>query len=255
MKKWKSVVNFKNVVDYFYEVSYYGEIRILGTSEILHKKIAQKSKHPYYAVYLKCKDGKKRWFLVHQIVATFFVNIPEKYKDGNTYDLVPDHLDNNGLNNHYTNLEWKTRGENVRDAFEKGYIDTKCDKHNGAIISNDEATSICKYLEDGKSYSEIITLMGFPNNKSYRSLLVRIKNGLVWREISKNFNINKTRRNFSDSQRLMIEYIPLIRRYIQEGKRNSEIIELIWGKNCRSYNSKDITIRNIRRGKIYNDII
>ena len=255
MEIWKTVVGFKNVADNYYEISSDGNVRYISDHYMLHKKISFKPKHPYYSVYLLCKDGLKRWILVHQLVATFFVQVPDKYKDGKIYDLVPDHLDNNGLNNHYTNLEWKTRSENIKSAFAKGFINNKCDNNGNSIITNEEAINICKLLEDNKSYSEIIELMGFPDNKSYRSLLVRIKNGVAWKEISDQFDIKREQRKFSNKQQQIVQYIPLIRKYIQEGKRNSEIIELIWGKDCKTYNSKDITIRNIRRGKIYNDIL
>ena len=35
--------------------------------------------------------------------------------------LQVDHLDNNKLNNHYTNLEWVTNSENVRWSYLRGF--------------------------------------------------------------------------------------------------------------------------------------
>lgn len=104
MKKWKTIKNFKNVVDDMYRASYEGEVRYKKSKDLIHKKIANKKHHPYYAVNLLKTNGKKEWVLVHQLVATFFVKVSKKYI-GTEKELVPDHLDNNGLNNLYTNLE------------------------------------------------------------------------------------------------------------------------------------------------------
>lgn len=253
MKKWKAIKEFKKVIDDYYEVSYDGNVRRIYDKKILHKKIALKKRHPYYAVSLKLKDGTTGWVMVHQLVATFFVKIPEKYF-GLDVELVPDHIDNNGFNNNYKNLEWKTRGENIKIAHEKGQINNKGENHKKSLISNDEAMIICKYLEENRSYDEIISLMKFPDNKSYRTLLVRIKNGIAWKDISKNFNIDKSSTKYRPSQMETISHLPIIKKLIEEGKRNSEIIRIVWGEDCDKYNSKDITIRNIRKGRIFKDI-
>lgn len=144
-EKWKIINGFKNVIDDTYEVSNFGNVRYKDSTFILHKKIANKKYHPYYAVSLLRARGNAEWVLVHQLVATYFVDIPEELLNEN--DIVPDHLDNNGLNNYYLNLEWKTRGMNVSDAFKMGYIDNSGEKHRDVFISEKEANLICKYLE------------------------------------------------------------------------------------------------------------
>ena len=101
IEEWKTINNFKNIQNNLYEVSNFGYIRNKKDKTYLKMKIANKKHHPYYAVYLMHNDGKKRWVLMHQLVAFCFVKIPKKY-DGET-DLVPDHLDNDGLNNNYKN--------------------------------------------------------------------------------------------------------------------------------------------------------
>lgn len=113
---------------------------------------------------MKTKNGKQEWILVHQLVATYFVKIPKKYRNCN-FDLVPDHLDNDGLNNHYTNLEWKTRGENTKSAHENGFINNSCENSPHSLITNKEAIEICVCLENNMCYDEIIRHMNFPNTK------------------------------------------------------------------------------------------
>lgn len=253
MKKWKTINNFKNVIDDYYEVSYEGEVRIKETKKILHKKIVSKKKHPYYAVSLKQKNGKIEWILVHQLVASFFCKIPIKYLSENV-ELVPDHLDNNGLNNHYKNLEWKTRGENVSSAFKEGYINNSGENHSSTSITNKQVRKICEYLEKDMSYDQILEKMKFPNNKSYRSLLVRIKNRVAWKSISKDYDFDKKKIKYTKSQSETIKYLPLIRQMIEDGKRNIDIIHAIWGENCDKIKSKDMTIRKIRNNEIYTEI-
>ena len=254
MKTWKIINNFKNVENDMYEISKFGEVREKKTKKILHKKVAQKKNHPYYAVYLKKQNGKSDWVLVHQLVATFFVKIPKEIKESGK-ELVPDHLDNNGLNNNYNNLEWKTRGGNVKSAHEKGFISNKCDNSPHALISNSEAREICTYLEKGLTYNEILDKMNFPNQKKYRALLVRIKNRNAWNDISKDFNFNSSKTKYTKSQLETLEHLPQIKSMIEQGYSNIEIIRAVWGSDCDKIKSKDITVRNIRQNKIFKDII
>ena len=251
-EKWKTIKNFKNIFDNEYEVSNYGNVRIKLTKQLLHKKIANKKHHPYYAVFLK-RYTKNEWILVHQLVATFFCKIPDELKG---LDIVPDHLDNNGLNNYYKNLEWKTRGENISSAFEKGYCDNSGENHKDVFITEKQANEICKFLEDGLSYDEIISKMNFENTKKYRTLLVRIKNGLAWKNVSKKYAIKKEEIKYTKSQMETIEKLSLIIKLMEKGLSNSEIYNIVWkGSDTSKRESKMVTLRLIRKGKIYTELI
>lgn len=250
--KWKTIKNFKNVEDNLYQISSNGDVRYRDNHEIIRKKIANKKKHPYYAVYLKQRNGKKEWVLVHQLVATFFVKIPDRYKY--IEDIVPDHLDNDGLNNNYRNLEWKTRGENVKSAFEKGFLNNSCDNNKNAIVSDYEVHEICMYLEQTKEYDDILYLMDFPNNKQYRSLLKRIKNKVAWVDISSQYNIPDTVK-YSDKQKETITKLPIIRKMISDGFKDYEIVRSIWGDlDKKQLKAKGQTVSDIRNHKIYENI-
>ena len=231
-EKWKTIENFKNIFDNEYEVSNYGNVRIKLTKQLLHKKIANKKHHPYYAVFLK-RYTKNEWILVHQLVATFFCKIPDELKG---LDIVPDHLDNNGLNNYYKNLEWKTRGENISSAFEKGYCDNSGENHKDVFITEKQANEICKFLEDGLSYDEIISKMNFENTKKYA--------------------IKKEEIKYTKSQMETIEKLPLIIKLMEKGLSNSEIYNIVWkGSDTSKRESKMVTLRLIRKGKIYTELI
>lgn len=249
-EKWKKLKNFKNVVNNMYEVSNYGNVRNCNTKEELHKKIANKKHHPYFAVYLKHKTGKSEWVLVHQLVAFCFLKIKNKYSIYT--EIVPDHLDNNGLNNYFENLEYKTRGENVKSAHEQGFINNSCDSNMNAIVSNSRVIEICKLLEKGLSYSEILDQMKLPNTKQYRTLLIRIKNKNAWTDISKTFNIPL--RVMSESQKYNYDKIPDIVKLIKDGFSNSQICDIIFPDE-RKRDAKMIFINNIINKTIYKDYL
>lgn len=250
--KWKKLKNFKNVLDDRYKISNDGDVMDLLVPEIMHQKIANKKHHPYYAVYLKFKNGKSEWVLVHQLVAHCFVKIPKKYKG--VKDLVPDHLDNNGLNNNYKNLEWKTRGENVSDAFKKGFVNYNGENSSSAIINNATAHKICKLLEKDKTYKEIIEELDLPDNKSIRQLLVRIKCRNAWTEISSQYKFDSSKNKYTEKQLFVINNIPKIQKLIAEGYNNMEIARMIWDSDC-NIKSAAMTVANIRNKSIYQEFL
>lgn len=68
----------------------------------------------YYIIRVNSKVGR----LVHRIVAYYFC---EGYKEG----LDVNHIDGDKLNNHYTNLEWVTRKQNIHHNIKMGRFDVK----------------------------------------------------------------------------------------------------------------------------------
>lgn len=247
-EKWKTLKGFKNVTDNKYQISNHGNVRKRKSKELLHLKIACKKKHPYHAVYLKQNSGKKEWVLVHQLVAYLFLEIPEKYI-GQDVELVPDHLDNDGLNNYYENLKWKTRGENVSDAFKMGYCNNSGENSKHAIITDKEAHQICKYFCDNLSNDEILDLMGYPKNNKYRTLLTRIKNRLAWNHVSNHYIYEKCS-GLTDKHRAIIEVMPRIKEFISNGLSNTQIYEILW-KGDGKRESKMELLRGIRSKRVY----
>lgn len=61
------------------------------------------------------KNNKTTRFGVHQLVAMHYVK-------GRFDGAVVNHKDGNTLNNHYTNLEWVTQRENIRQGYETSGI-------------------------------------------------------------------------------------------------------------------------------------
>lgn len=98
---FKSIENYPN-----YEVSNYGRVKSLkfGKERILKPR---DSKGGYLVVALY-KNGKRKTFKVHQLVAICFLN----HKPDGTQKTVVDHVDNNKLNNHINNLQLTTNRHN-----------------------------------------------------------------------------------------------------------------------------------------------
>jgi len=66
-----------------------------------------------------CKNGKKKNFKLHRLLALHFIPNPENKP-------CVDHIDGDSLNNNLNNLRWATKSENCRNRKTKGYCITKC---------------------------------------------------------------------------------------------------------------------------------
>lgn len=131
---WKQLKDYPN-----YCVSQSGFIRrndipnetiIKGTKCIRHykskilKPIFNKS-NGYLSVYLKDQNNKYKICYIHRLVAQTFIPNPENKREVN-------HIDGNKKNNCVDNLEWATREENIRHAFDNNLIkkENQSSSHN-----------------------------------------------------------------------------------------------------------------------------
>lgn len=107
--EWKPIKDYEDL----YMVSNTGLIKSLhwGKEKLL-KQVIRNNNYPYYFVGL-LKNGKRKYFAIHRLVAMMFIPNP------NNYEQV-DHLDGNKLNNNVENLEWVTPKENTNRAWKKG---------------------------------------------------------------------------------------------------------------------------------------
>lgn len=99
------------IENYNYEVSNNGEVRNIKTKQL--KKLSSGGTSEYLIVQIYIKDKKRKTFLVHRLVAKYFVENPLKKGYVN-------HIDGNKLNNNYKNLEWVTAKENMEHAISIG---------------------------------------------------------------------------------------------------------------------------------------
>jgi len=129
MEIWKGITRFNNE----YEVSNLGKIRST------HKVIMKSNGKTYTRVskvlkpalqsdgYLKCAvsfNGKLITRPVHRLVAETFKPIDFGYMEVN-------HIDCDKTNNSIDNLEWCTKSENIKHAYNNGLIKPKRGDKNG----------------------------------------------------------------------------------------------------------------------------
>lgn len=101
---WKDIQGYEGL----YQVSKLGEVRSLNykgfTGKIQNLTLTLR-KDGYLRVNL-IKNGKKKQYAVHRLVAQAFLENPNKYN-------IVNHKDLNRSNNLFTNLEWVTQKENM----------------------------------------------------------------------------------------------------------------------------------------------
>lgn len=100
-EQWQQIFGYEGL----YEISSHGRIKSL-VNGIIMKTWKHYKGHEF--VYLNNKGRKK--FFVHRLVAVAFIPNPEGKP-------IVNHIDENKGNNHMTNLEWMTSGENTRYYF------------------------------------------------------------------------------------------------------------------------------------------
>lgn len=109
IEQWKTIQGYEG----YYEVSNLGRIKSLEryttTNHLIKEKILKTSimKNGYEIVRLS-KDGIKKTYLVHRLVAQAFISNPENKPH-------IDHIDTNRLNNKVENLKWVTLSENMNN--------------------------------------------------------------------------------------------------------------------------------------------
>jgi hypothetical protein len=96
---WKTIDNYET-----YSVSSFGRVNNNNAGKLL-----KGSKHLQgYLQVILCKNGERKSFLIHRLVAIAFIPNPENKE-------MVDHHDNNPSNNSLKNLRWATCSENMRN--------------------------------------------------------------------------------------------------------------------------------------------
>jgi hypothetical protein len=101
IENWMLIDGYDN-----YEISSFGRVRNNKTNRILKNSNIGR----YYQIGL-VKNKKCKHFLVHRLVAFAFCE-----NNGNNNEV--DHIDRNGLNNHFINLHWVDRSMNLKNRGE-----------------------------------------------------------------------------------------------------------------------------------------
>ena len=155
---WEDIVGYETK----YQVSNFGRVRSLdryplfkdGRKRLLKGKVLKPVKDHNGRLYVKLSNNEnvRKNKSISRMVATAFLGSPEDSL------LEVNHIDGNPLNNHIENLEWTTRQENMKHAFDNNLFRTGEDSpHNKILISDVEDIFKLKFVES-KTNKEIATI-------------------------------------------------------------------------------------------------
>lgn len=105
-----------------------------------------KKQNGYYQIGLRDKNGDRKHYHIHRLVASTFI----KNKGGKKY---VNHIDGDKSNNNINNLEWVTQSENTIHAYENDLINgvlkpCKLYYKDKFVKEFDRKTNLQKYLSD-----------------------------------------------------------------------------------------------------------
>jgi hypothetical protein len=135
MEEWRDVPGYEGL----YQVSSYGKVRSLsrykewkGTKVFVEGQTRSLTMNK--KGYLTCplnKDGRRKHFLVHRIVALAFLPNEDSRLQLNHKNCIK-------TENHVDNLEWVDAKTNVRHAYENNRIKSKKGSANGRSLLTEE---------------------------------------------------------------------------------------------------------------------
>lgn len=154
-----------------------GEVYSFKNKEKKKIKLSLCSKNKYTKGYYKCclsHKGKRYYFMVHRLVAQYFV-------DGFFDGAIVNHKDGNTLNNNYQNLEWITQKENLIHSNNMHNQTFKKWSYKWVIISPDGSKScildgqgeIREYINNNNLECKFTSLIKHKRSNGYILKLIR----------------------------------------------------------------------------------
>lgn len=150
MEIWKDIKGYEGL----YQASNMGNIRSLNygrTGKI--KALRPRPDKDGYSTVSLCKNKSVKNCKVHRLIAQTFIDNPDNKPEVN-------HIDCNKANNCISNLEWTTRKENQRHAWNNGLCETAREavKQNVSLATEAARTvneKPVKCITTGKIYNSI----------------------------------------------------------------------------------------------------
>lgn len=172
----------------------------------------QKSNLGYMYVNATVSFKKRKHLFVHRLVARCFV---AGYQEG----LDVDHIDHNKSNNHFTNLQWLTRGQNQRKNRDNGLGNVKIDAKTADEIKRLYSKGSITQKEIGDKYG------------LHQSSISLILYGGSWHNGSKVINkTGRTRLTIEDARAIRTSGLPVSQLAKQYGKHPHTIRRILWNR-------------------------
>lgn len=205
-EEYKQVILFHQLLDY--EVSNKGNIRKISTNKQLKLSAESGCINCYHFITLKLNSGVRYNTGIHRLIAIMFIPIPDRYIEaGLTYeDLDVNHKDGKKYHNVLPNLEWVTRSENIRHAYNTGLV-------SGYKLTETDVHNICKLICKNYNIATISEELGI-SESTVRS----IKEKRMWRRIVDQYEF--------PSKQLSEESVRTICEYIVKGYSNNSISKM-----------------------------
>jgi hypothetical protein len=172
---WKVIAGYEGL----YKISSHGRVMSYGIYSGKRKRVKppiilqlsgpSKCGRKKYNTALLCKDGEYKSFLVHRLVAFYFVDNPMNY-------VIVNHEDGDKLNNYFENLKWCTDVQNKQHAIQTGLTNQVGDNSVLSKLNADQVrsirTSISKATPLAKMYGvSIQTILNVRNRVTYSNII------------------------------------------------------------------------------------
>ena len=183
-EEWKSINDDR--IKEIYKISNFGDVKNINSGIILtaHPIKYNHGTKPYYGYSLISKSGSPKYIhkTKHRLVMENFHPIENMDK------MTVNHKNGDKSDCEDANLEWASQRENNIDAKLRGLNKNYGSNQHMAKLNEEQVTIICKYLEQGIKYSEILHLIGFDNTDNNRDMIGNIKRRIAWKHIGNKYN-------------------------------------------------------------------
>lgn len=156
-----------------------------------------------YVVVTLRKDGKTKTMRVHRLVASMYLK--DTYFDG----AHVNHKDGVKTNNSVGNLEWVSRSDNMRHAYDNNLVISKQRK-----LSDETIHLICQALEQGSRVVDVANMFNLD-----RDYLDRIYRGTIFKHISYEYDFSKVPKQ----SKLSVEKVIAICSLLSAGETMTEV--------------------------------
>lgn len=176
---WKDIPEYEG----YYKISNIGNIKAV-TREIKNRwgrisvrqgmlKAPVQNGDGYFTIYL-CKNGLRKKFFIHRLVAIAFISNIENKPDVN-------HLNGIKTHNHVDNLEWVTKSENTKHAYRMSLKIPMRGELNGRVKLTEEKVIEIKQRYNTGNVSYRILANEYNVDKA---LIARIIKGKSWPHVT-----------------------------------------------------------------------